>query len=804
MFTEWTTDLRHAARALRRTLGFTTLSVGTLALAIGALAGMFGVVDSVLIRPLPFAHPDRLVYVAGTAPGSDMPDEFAVSNEFYLEYREQSRLLEDVAIFNSFTATLRTDDRVERIRMSWPTNSLYSTLGARPQLGRLPVPEDESNVAVISDALWRTWFGRDSNVIGKSYEIAGLRRTVVGVMGPEFRFPTDNTMLWISAEVRAEGLQPGQFGTQLVARMAPGTTVQAVASELTSLSKRLPERFGGTPGYAGIIARHHAVVRPLLDELLGSAARSLWVLLGAAAIVLVIACANVANLFLVRAEGRHRELAVRRAIGATARQLVRLQMTETLLVAAVAGVLAVVLAAITLPLFLHAAPPGIPRLDQVGLTFPTLLLTLVAVLVVGLVCGAVPALRASSPDLHRLREGGRGATGRRHRGRDGLVVGQTALALVLLIGSGLLVRSFRALRHVDPGYSTRDIFTFQFAPEQEHLSDGPAWARFHLDFLSRLSSLPGVTSVGLVENVPLNESTRDARYRTESSSDPEGTLVNYTFAAGDYFRTMGISLLAGRPFEVDEQLTKLGSVVVSKSAATLLWPGQDPVGKRVQRSGDTTWSAVVGVVNDVRQDGFRDTPQAVIYYPLVGPTPDAWAITTPAYVVKTARAEVIAPEIRALIREVAPEAPMYRVFTMAGLAADSMVQLSFTMLTLGVVSGLALILGAVGLYGVLSYVVAERTREIGVRMALGATSTQVRRMVVAQGSRVVAVGIAIGVAAALAATRALGSLLFGVAPMDPATFAAMSAVMIVIGLLASYLPARRASSIDPIESLRSE
>ncbi len=308
-----------------------------------------------------------------------------------------------------------------------------------------------------------------------------------------------------------------------------------------------------------------------------------------------------------------------------------------------------------------------------------------------------------------------------------------------------------------------------------------------------------------MDNVPLNESTSPGRFRGEEIADPDGgLLLHYTWTAGDYFGTMGISMLQGRAFTADEQLRSSGSVVISRAAANLLWPGKDPIGRRLQRQGVESWETVVGVVEDVMQDGFRDTPQAVVYYPLVGPTPEVWRITSPAYVLKTARAEVIAPEVRALVRKVAPEAPMYRVFTMAGLTADSMVQLSFTMLTLGVVSALALILGAVGLYGVLSYAVSERTREIGVRMALGATARQVRRMVVAQGTRVVGIGVAIGVLAALASTRALGSLLYGVTAADARTFVGMSASMVAIGLLASYLPARRASSVDPIESLRND
>jgi len=802
---EWSRDLRQAARTLWRTPGFTALTVGMLGLAIGVTTGMFGVVNTVLLNPLPYANPDRLVYIVASAPGSDFPPEFGVGPEFYVHYRERSRLLEDVATFNSFTSTFRTPERVERIRMSAPTNSLFSTLGATPILGRIPAPEEEGRAVVISYALWSSWFGRDSSVVGRAYQVSGESRTVVGVMGPEFRFPVDGTLLWISGEIRAEGLRPGTYQTSLVGRMAPGATPEAVATELNGLARQLPERFGGPASYQRMIEQHRAVVRPLRDQVLGNVAGSLWVLLGAVGIVLLIAWANVANLFLVRAEGRQRDLAIRRALGAERGQLIRLQLSETIIVAGLAGVVAVLLTGLTFPAFLRAAPPGIPRLDQVALDLPTILFALLAAVLSALASGAVPALRAAAPDLNRLRSGGRSATHRRHRGRTGLVVGQTALALVLLIGSGLLVRSYWTLRNVDPGYDTRGVFTFQFAPERPELSDGPTYAEFHLGFMERLKALPGVTSVGLVENVPLNEGTSSQRFAAEGGGDPDaGPLLNYTWTAGDYFSTMGIAVRQGRTFDRSDHQVPGGNVIISRTAAERLWPGQDPIGRKLQRRGLTGWETVVGVVDDVLQNDFREEPQAVVYYPLVGPTPTSWRVTTPAYVLKTARAETIAPEVRALVAEVTPEAPMYRVYTMAGLAADSMVGLSFTMLTLGIVSWLALILGVVGLYGVLSYIVAERTREIGVRMALGARAEQVRLMVVAQGARVIGAGVVIGIAVALASTRALASLLYGVEALDLTTFVGMSAGMILVGLLASYLPARRASSVDPTESLRGE
>ncbi|MEO7917654.1 MAG: FtsX-like permease family protein, partial [Dokdonella sp.] len=475
--------------------------------------------------------------------------------------------------------------------------------------------------------------------------------------------------------------------------------------------------------------------------------------------------------------------------------------------AAAAGILAILLAAVTLPAFLRAVPDGIPRLDQVGLDTTTAIFTFAVALVSALICGIVPALRGSTPDLARLREGGRGMTRQRHWLRDGLVVAQTALALVLLIGSGLLVRSAYALWHTDPGYNTDDVFTFQFAPDRPQLTDANSYARFDLAFLNRLAALPGVQSVGLIENVPLNEGTGTMRIRSETSNSngSEGELLKFNYTAGDYFKSMQIVMLEGRAFTADDHGNTRGNVILSRSAAERLWPGQDALGKRLQREGQDAWETVVGVVNDVMQDGFRDVPQPAVYFPLADTTTDGGRqISSPAYVIKTTRAETIAPEVRALVREVAPEAPMYRVFTLAGLARDSMAQLSFTLLTLGITAALSLVLGAIGLYGVLSYIVGERTREIGVRMALGAKAAQVRGMVVAHGARVVGIGVAIGIVAALMLTRTLGSLLFGVQPVDVTTFAIMSVTMITIGLLASYLPARHASNLNPVDSLRKD
>jgi predicted permease len=668
------------------------------------------------------------------------------------------------------------------------------------------VAEDESDVVVLSHALWTSWFGSDRDVVGRTFYVSGRNRIVIGVMGPDFWFPNDRTLLWFPAVVRPEGIVPGRFGAPLVGRLAPGVSRDALVEELRMLARSLPERFGGSPNYARLIEQHRPVVRPLEEELLGVVAAPLWVLLGSVGIVLLIACANVANLFLVRAERRQRDLAIARALGAGRGQLIRSQMAEALIVAALAGGLALLLARLSVPMLVRLAPAQIPRLSDVTITVSTLLFTFGATLFSALLFGLIPAIRASAPSLARLREGGRGTTRRRHWGRQSLVVVQTSLALVLLIGSALLVRSFWKLQDVDPGYDIEDIFTFQIAPEGAHLADAPSFARFHMDFMDRVRALPAVELVGVVENVPLDEGVDGTRFHTEQtvSEDDAGTLLGFTWAGGDYFAAMGIDILRGRIFTDADHTSQLGNVIVSRSAAEMMWPNDDPIGRRLKRDDLETWETVIGVVEDVMQYDFRETPEPLVYFPLAGQSPTRDVVSSPAYVVKTRRAEEIAPEIRALVREVAPEAPMYRTYTMAGLASDSMVQLSFTMLTLGIASMLALVIGAIGLYGLLSYVVAERRQEIGVRVALGAAPRRVELMVVTQGARLVVLGVAVGIAAATGITRALAGLLYGVEAVDVATFVGVSAIMVLMGLLATYMPARRASRLDPIRSLMSE
>jgi len=807
----WIRDFVHAARTLRRAPGFTAVTVATLALAIAANTAIFSVVNAVLIDPLPFPNADRLVAIRASAPGTEMPPEFGVSWEFFVQYNENADMLEDLAFFGGGQGTVRTEEHIERLFGMAVSPSFFSTLGVTPLLGRLPTPEDpEGSVTLISHDLWMSWFGGDPAVLDRPMEVLGNRATVIGVMGPEFRFMDARVSVWIhDLLANLDSRTPGNFGLNLLGRMRPGVGEADLTEQLAVLASRLPERFGGSPRYGQIIEAHRPVVRSLEEQVIGDLTTPLMLLLGTVAVVLLIACANVANLFTARAESRRRDLAVRLALGAGRGGVVQSQMAEALVLAAVGGAAGALLAWAGLPLIVRAAPENVPNLDLVRLDATALIFTAGLSMLAACMFGLMPAIRFSRPRLMSvLKQAGplRGAG--RHWSHTALVLVQTSSALVLLVGSGLLLRSFWRLSHVDPGYDTVNIFSFQIAPDQPDLNDGPSFARFHQAFMERVRALPGVESVGLTLALPLDEGALNTNFTTESierSGDPAPRL-NATFVGGDYFQTMGISLTAGRLLEPNDQLGPPINTVVSTSVAEMLWPGEEPLGKRLRRQADTTaWFTVVGVVEDILLRDFRqESPDPMIYLPMVGPAPRSWAVGSPAYVVKSSRADVLAADIRNLAREAAPEAPMYRIFTMEGLADRSMAQLSFTMLMLAMAAGLALVLGGVGLYGVLSYLVSHRAPEIAVRMALGAEAVRVRRMVVLQGARVTLVGVFIGLVVALASTRVLNSLLFGVGALDVVTLITMSSVMVVVALLASYIPARRASLVDPMRSLRAE
>jgi putative ABC transport system permease protein len=804
----WIRDFKHAARGLLRAPGFTLVVVATLALAIGANATIFSVVNAVLLEPLPYPNADRLVHIGGTAPGTDQPPELGVPDELYFEIRESAPALEDVAIYGTGSSTSRAEGHVDQLFMTQATPSFFSTLGAQPLHGRLPAEADANTVVVISHTLWRTWFGSRLDVLNKSYTFANATRTIIGIMPPEFTFPDERVSFWIPMQIRPAQVTPGGFGPRMVARMKPGIDRQTLISQLEPLALRAQQRLGGPAPYVRIMERYRPVVKPLREQLVGNISTALWILLGTVAIVFLIACANVASLFTVRSENRRQDLAVRSALGARRGDLVRSQLAEALLLAALGGVAGALIAWAGVPLLVRAAPDAvaggfggapIPGLATARLDLVALLFTVGISILAACAFGLFPALRFSGARLGSLKDAGRGVVAG-NLTRDALVVVQTAAALVLLVGAALLMRSFVQLRNVDAGYDTKNIFTFQIAAGGPEFNDRASMSRFQYTFMDRLKGLPGVESVGYVTTLPLDEGAGSQNLTTPQlqASGADAPLVRFAGAGGAYFQTMGIALIRGRYFERMEEEQGLPFVIMSQSAANLFYPGEDPIGKQVRpAAGGEQWFSVIGVVEDIKIDDLRrETPEPMVYLPAVS--------GSPAYVIKSARAEQLEPDVRAIIREVLPSSPMYRIFTMKRLADNAMADLSFTMLMVGLAAMLALVLGAVGLYGVLSYRVTRRAREIGVRMALGAEASTVRRMFVWQGGRVALIGILVGLAAALALTTYLQTLLFNVGRFDPVAFAGTAGVMLVVALLASYIPALRASRVDPVVALRAE
>lgn len=806
---KWVKDFRHAARSLVRTPGFTLTVVATLALAIGANAAIFSLVRVVLLERLPYPNADRLVHVGGTAPGTDQPEEFGVPDELYFEYRESARGLEDIGLYGTGASTTRAEGRVDQLFLTQATPSFFTTLGAQPLYGRLPTDKDDNRVVVISHWLWQSWFNSDQAVIGRSYTFAGETRSVIGIMRPEFRFPDERVAFWVPMTIRAAQVTPGGFGPRAVARLAPGTDRAAVVAQLEPLARRVQQRLGGPAPYVRIMERHRPLVQPLREHLVGKIATPLWILLGAVGMVFLIACANIASLFTVRAENRRLDLVVRRALGAGRGDLVRSQVTEALLLAAVGGAAGALIAWAGVPLLVRAAPDAvaggfggapIPGLATAHLDLAALVFTAGLSVLAACAFGLWPAFRISGSRLGGLQQAGRGIVGRRTLARDALVVVQTASALVLLVGSALLMRSFWQLSHVDAGYDTKDIFTFQIAASRPDLTDRASMSGFQYLFMDRLKGIPGVESVGYITTLPLDEGAGTQNITTPAivASGAEAPLLRFAGAGGAYFQTMGIALRRGRYFDRIEEQQGTPNVIISQSAAAVLFPGDDPIGKQVRPAANASrWYSVIGVVEDVLVDDLRRTsPQPMVYLPAVS--------SSPAYVIRSTRADRLEPEVRAVIRDVIPTSPMYRIFTMKRLAANAMASLSFTMLMVSLAAVLALVLGAVGLYGVLSYGVTQRTREIGVRMALGATTNAVRWMFVRQGGQVVLFGVVGGALAAAVLTRYIQTLLFGVGRLDLIAFAGMSAVMLAVALLASYIPARRASRVDPVVALRAE
>jgi putative ABC transport system permease protein len=800
-------DLAQAIRAIRRRPGFTAVIVLTAALGIGASTAVFSVVRSVLLRPLPFPQDERLAVVRARAPIFNA-DEVLVSPPEYVAYHEHAQSWEALAAYQIGAATLTGEpgppERIEVVRATW---NLFATLGAEPLLGRAPADDDREvarDVAVLSHAFWTNRYGRDPHVLGRTVLLSGSPYTIVGVMAADFRFPTADVALWLPFAFTAQDLEyRGNHSYTVVGRLRPGVTLESAERELDDLVAR----FIADPA-VDFHGWHPVHLRSLRDEIVGDVSRTLWVMFAAVAVVLMIACANVANLLLVRAEERAREMSVRTALGAARSRLVSQLLIEGLVLAGAGGITGVAVAYLGVEALRLIAPADLPRLDEIVVDGGVLAYTMLATMGAGVLFGLAPALYSGRADLQSvLRDEGRAATAGRGplRLRNLLVVSQTTLAVVLLVAAGLLLQSFRRLMAVDPGYRTESVLTARVTTSYSEERDLVA---FYETLSSRVASLPGVVASGAAFRAPLGGALTPSDIAVEgwlNPGDAPRPLADVQAVAPGYFEAMGIPVLDGRRFDERDGLDAPPVALVSEALARAYWSGRPVIGGRIRLDNDDEpFAQVVGIVPDIRQVRLdRAAARGTLYLPYAQ-TPLTWGrVHTMTLTVRTSVDPTsLVTAIRREIHALDPSAPLYEIRTMKQAVADTTATSRFSMLLQALFALVALALATVGLYGVLAFTVARRTAEIGIRMALGAQASDVQRMVVRQGMRMVAVALVLGLMAALAIARLLGSLLFGVSPLDPVTYVTVVGVLVLAALMACWIPSRRASRVDPAGALR--
>jgi predicted permease len=815
----WWRDLQLAVRGLVRRPGFTAVAVLTVALGIGANTAVFTLVDGVLLRPLPLPDAHELVSLQHL--GRDGQDELPQSGGLHFLYMEQARTLASLAMFSPTSANLVRDGDPERLIGQAATPGFFPTLGVDAARGRT-FSEAEGqqggpSVVVLSDGLWRSSFGAAPDVIGTTIDLDGVTREVVGVMPPDFGYPDRNARFWIPLQLDEAQAPIAQFFGQGVARMADGETLETVQAELTGLLARLPELRPGDPAVEFLMGVEiRARTRSLKESLVGDVSRTLWILLGTVAFVLLIACANVANLLLVRAEGRQRELALRVAVGAGRWQVMRGFIAESVVLAGAGAAAGLAIAFLAIRVTAAFIPSDLPRMDEVGLDLRVLGFTVLSAGVAAIVFSLFPLARYGVRDLAgQLRDGGgaRGATGGRdrHRLRNGLVVTQVALALVLLVGSGLMMRSFIALGAIDPGFEAEGVVTARVIVPPGEIEGWQETDAFFEAVRRRIAQQPGVLSAGWGSSVPLGGNGVSFG-GIEVEDHPRSAEELPIFAAlpqvdEGWVEALGIELLAGRTFQRGDGADGTRSAMVSRAFAEEWWPDESPLGRGVRYGGeDEEWYRIVGVVDDVRHYGLARPPDAMIYFPVVTSQGETTQVTRSRDIAIRVQGDPLAfvPILRRELRAVNPRIPLANPRTMAEVFRASTARTSFTMAMLGAASGIALLLGLIGIYGVISYVVSQRTREIGIRMALGATAPSVRTLVVRQGLGLALGGVALGLLAAAGMSRVMESVLFGVSAIDPLTYGGVAGALVAVAMLASWLPALRAASVDPSLALRSD
>ncbi len=813
-------EFRFVLRRLRRAPAFTAIAVLTLALGIGATTAIYSVVDAVLIRALPFPDPGRLVYSGFSALGADVP-RVGHSDATYLLYRSDNRVFEDIAVSASRQVSLTGDGSPERLRARLVTDGWFGVLGVKPALGRAFTAEDvrpgAPQTLVLSWQFWRQRFGGDRGVIGKTVRLDGQTSQIIGIMPRGFRL-NDDPQVWVPAQFDAAQTSSGSFNYDGIARLRPGVSMTQAQADMERVLPALPDRYPGPISRAMMeSAKLAPVIHPLKQEVTGDVSRVLWILLGTVSIVLLVACANVANLVLVRAEGRQREVALRTAIGAGRRHIAGQFLLESFTLALLGGALGVVLARVGIRAFASLGG-DLPRMQEITINGRILVFAAAVSVLCGLFFGAFPIMRHARPRLSAaLKEGGRGSSaGReRHRARNSLVVAQVSLALVLMAGAGLMVRSFLALRHVDPGFrAPEQIITTRVAIPTAEIADATAVANAYEQILAGITQLPGVVAAGATSSVPMEDEESQSGTWIEDHPTADGgvpPIVRTKWVLGDYFGTLGLSLRAGRALTAADLHSHARLVVVNEALARQFWGSPEKaMGRRLRQDPTDEWYTVVGVVADEHDAGLDQDAPGLAYFPLLqedrGQQSAGLTVERSlTYVVRTrGLPAALLPELRKAVWSVNPNLPLANTRTLQEIVDKSMARTALTMTLLAIAAFVGLFLGAIGLYGVMAYIVAQRTREIGVRMALGAETRRVAGMVLGQGLTLAGMGVAIGMACALALTRLMSTLLFGVHAFDPITFGAVALILVAVAGLASYTPARRAATLDPLTALRIE
>jgi predicted permease len=806
---------------------FTAAVVLTLTVGIGSAVAIFAVVNAVLLRPLPYGHPDRLVDAWHDVPQIAM-SRAQQTQGTYLTYKKFAKSIEGIALYDDGSANVSDPDgraEPQRMSVSWTTANLFPILEVSPILGRTfneaeDVPKGP-DVVVISDGLWKARYGGDRNVLGKKLVIAGKLTEIIGVMPASFRFPNAATSLWLPKQIDPNDPFPGGFSHYSVARLKPGVTIAAAEKDFTQVLPRILEVSPNlAPGITTKMMLEQAkptpVLIPMRDDVVGDIKKTLWIVAATAGLVLLVTCANVANLLLVRSDGRHRELSVRAALGAGQARVISMFFQESAVLAIVSAALGLGAAAVAIKLLVSAGPTQIPRLAEIRVDWLVVAFTIVVALLVAAACSAIPALRfVRGGVLSGLREGGRGGTvgNQRQRARSLLVAAQMAFALVVLTASGLLMRSFVRLHKVNPGFATDGVATVWLsAPNLRYPTDSSV-VRFYTQLTERVAQLPGVRGVGITSRLPLENHGIDFDpiwiEGDVASNSKVPPLEMYTSVDPGYFTAMSIPLIAGRTFDrIDRQ--HFDEAIISTETAKAFFhdsTGRSALGKRFRELPGTPWHTIIGVVGSTRDTSLSAAPERVVYFPesvstdtLINQLARTMAIVarTNGDVAGTTRA------IQQTIREIDPTLPTFDARSMRTVADASMAQLSFTMVILGVAAGVTLILGVIGLYGVIAYIVTLRTRELGVRIALGAQPSAVAAMVTKQGLALSGVGIVVGLGLVMLVARFLRSLLFEVAPTDPTILGGASLILVAFAFLASWIPAQRAARVNPLEALRAD